>query len=91
MNSMARKKATITVDPEKLEQARHLTGAASSSATIDVALGVLIRRERLRRDVAAYAGRPPSAEETSLTGSFALWDDLADDTDWDALYEEQAR
>jgi hypothetical protein len=66
-------------------------GTTSSSETIDVALAVLIRRERLRRDVAAYARRPPTDAETSVSGPFADWADLADDTDWDALYEEQSR
>ncbi|MGQ0743545.1 MAG: hypothetical protein ACT4OS_04250 [Acidimicrobiales bacterium] len=60
---MAREKATITVDRTKLEEARLLLGAPSASATIDRALAVLIRSERVRRDVDAYIARPPSEDE----------------------------
>jgi Bacterial antitoxin of type II TA system, VapB len=84
MNCMAREKATITVDREKLSEARAMLGAPSASATIDVALSELIRRHRLLNDVKAYAGTPPTAEEAALGAASPDWDDLADDTDWDA-------
>jgi hypothetical protein len=83
---MAKHKTTITVERHKLDQVRKLTGAASASAAIDTALDRLIRTERLRRDLAAYAAHPPSAEEIALAASPPSWEALADDTDWDALY-----
>jgi hypothetical protein len=85
---MVKEKATITVDREKLSEARALLGAPSASATIDVALSELIRRHRLRNDLKAYAGTPPTAEEATLGSSSPDWDDLADDTDWDAEWPE---
>ncbi|MCL5445753.1 MAG: type II toxin-antitoxin system VapB family antitoxin [Actinobacteria bacterium] len=85
---MAREKATITVDREKLSEARAMLGAPSASAAIDVALSELIRRRRLRNDLKAYAGTPPTAEEAALGVSSPDWDDLADDTDWDAEWPE---
>ena len=86
--SMAREKATITVDREKLSEARALLGAPSASAAIDVALSELICRHRLRNDLKAYAGTPPTAEEAALGESSPGWDDLVDDTDWDAEWPE---
>jgi hypothetical protein len=87
---MAKEKATITVDRDKLNEARTLIGAASNSAAIDVALGELIRSERIRRDVAAYAAVPPSDDEVALSRTPIDWSDLADDTDWDTVYAESA-
>ena len=83
---MAKRKTTITVESQKLEEARFLTGAASTSATIDVALDQLIRGERLRRDIAAYTGSPPTEAEVALAAVTPPWTDISDDTDWDALY-----
>jgi hypothetical protein len=85
---MVKEKATITVDREKLSEARAMLGVPSASAAIDVALSELIRRYRLRNDVRAYVGTPPTAEEVALGGSAPGWDDLADDTDWDAEWPE---
>ena len=65
-----------------------LTGAASTSAAIDLALDRLIRGERLRRDIEAYTGTLPSDEEIALAAITPSWSDLADETDWDALYSE---
>jgi hypothetical protein len=83
---MAKQKTTITVERHKVDEARRLSGAASTSAAIDLALDRLIRSERLRRDVAAYTGIPPTEEEVSLAATTPPWSDLADDTDWDAVY-----
>jgi len=83
---MAKEKTTITVERRKVDEARRLTGAASTSAAIDLALDRLIRSERLRRDVVAYSGTPPTEDEIALAGITPTWDDLADETDWDALY-----
>lgn len=84
---MARQKVTITLARAKAAEASSLVGSASTSEVIDVALDRLIRAERLRRDVAAYRQRPPSDTDVAL----ALLGDssgLADDTDWDALYDD---
>jgi len=84
MFGMAKEKATITVDREKLAKARAMLGVPSASAAIDVALSELIRRHRLRADLEAYSRTPPTAEETAVGTASPDWDDLADDTDWNA-------
>ena len=85
---MAKEKATITVDRAKLAEARTLLGAPSASAAIDIALSELIRRARLRRDVEAYTAVPPTDDERALSEARPGWDDLADDTDWDAEWPD---
>ncbi len=84
---MAREKATITLDRAKAEEARALVGVDSTSAVIDVALGRLIRAERLRRDIAAYQTTPLTDDELALA-EIGDGPDLADDTDWAALYPD---
>ena len=88
MPGMAKTKTTITVDRAKVDEARRLTGAPTTSAAIDVALSELIRSEHVRRDVAAYAAIPPSADEIALARSPVDWSEIADETDWDALYRD---
>lgn len=83
---MAKQKTTISVERHKVDEARRLTGAASTSAAIDLALDRLIRGERLRRDLAAYNGTPPTEDEVALAAVTPSWHDLADETDWDAVY-----
>ena len=85
---MVREKATITVDREKLSEARAMLGVPSASAAIDVALSELIHRRRLRNDVEAYTRTPPTSEEVALSLAAPDWDDLADDVDWDADWPE---
>jgi hypothetical protein len=84
---MAKQKATITLHPEKVDEARALVNARSTSAVVDIALDLLIRTERLRKDVAAYRQVPPTAEEIALAvvGAAA---GIADDVDWEALYAD---
>ena len=86
---MARQKATITLDREKAALARELVGADSTSAVVDLALDHLIRLERLRRDIAAYRHLPVTDDEVVLA-ALAPGADLADDTDWAALYGDVA-
>lgn len=81
---MAKEKATITVDRAKLAEARAALGVSSSSAAIDIALGEVVRRDRLRRDLEAYARTPSTPEEVALSEMGPDWSALADDTDWDA-------
>ena len=85
---MAKERVTIAVDREKLAEARGMLGAPSASATIDIALTELIRRRRLRADLAAYTRTPSTAEEVALGTASPDWDDLADDTDWESDWSE---
>jgi hypothetical protein len=84
---MAREKVTITLNREKAERARSLVSAPSTSEVIDLALEAFIRRERLRRDIAAYRRVPPTQAEMPLAEIADT--DLDDDTDWEALYPEE--
>lgn len=83
---MARQKATVTLDRDKVEQARALIGGRSMSEVIDVALGRLIRAKRLRRDVEAYARQPLTEDELALVDLQPSLDFGDDDVDYDALY-----
>jgi hypothetical protein len=83
---MAREKVTITLDRKKAEAARQLSGAASTSEAIDVALDRFIWSERLQRDIAAYRRIPPTEEEIALARLAPR--QLLDDTDWEALYAD---
>lgn len=89
MESMAKRKVTITLDSVKAERARHLSGATTTSGVIDLALDSLIRRKQIENDVDAYRRSPTSSEELLLASSSEP-PDLADDTDWLALYDEPA-
>jgi hypothetical protein len=86
MVGMAREKATITVDRAKLERVRAVTGASSASQAIDLALAEVIRLDRLRKDIAAYRMQPPFEDEIAIAQTRPGWSDLADDTDWNAVY-----
>lgn len=84
---MTKRKATITVDPEKAAEANRLVGSTNFSATVEKALDLLIRQEHGRRDAEAYERQPPTAEELAFVGtdSEAVLDD---DTDWETLYRD---
>lgn len=86
---MAKQKVTITLDRAKADEARALVGSTSTSEVIGVALDRLIRAERLRRDISAYRALPPSDMDVVLALS-ADTSGLADDTDWEALYDDEA-
>jgi hypothetical protein len=85
---MAREKATVTIDRDKLERARALIQVRTMSETIDVALDRLIRGEQLRLDVAAYAREPLTADELELANLPLDLDLDDDDIDYEALYGE---
>jgi len=85
---MAKQKVTITLDRAKADEARLLVGSANTSEVIDVALGRLIRAERLRRDIDAYRRLPPTDTDL-LVALQAETSGLADDTDWAALYDDE--
>ncbi len=83
---MAKGKATVLLDREKVDEARELVGGRSMSEVIDIALDRLIRVERLRRDVAAYANRPPADEEMAFADLAVALDLDDEDVDYEALY-----
>ena len=85
---MAKDKVTITLDRSKAADARVLVGAGSTSEVIDLALDRLIRAERLRLDIAAYRRVPPTEDEVALASLAASG--LEDDTDWEAIYADDA-
>ena len=85
---MAKQKVTITLDRAKAAEAGSLVGSSSTSEVIDVALDRLIRAERLRRDITAYRDQPPSDTEAVLA-LLADSSGLVDDTDWEALYDDE--
>jgi hypothetical protein len=88
MSGMAKGKATVTLDREKVNEAKTLTGTQSMSGVIDLALDRLIRAERLRRDVVAYTGQPWSEAELWFA-DLPVELDLGDaEVDYDELYGE---
>lgn len=84
-----KEKATITLNRAKAAAARALLGIESTSEVIDMALDQLIRVERLRADIAAYQRIPPTQDEVELA-SLGDTGSVADDTDWDSLYADDA-
>jgi hypothetical protein len=85
---MAKEKATITLDRAKAAAARALMGASSTSEVIDIALDELIRSQRLRADIGAYQRVSATEDEVKLA-MFGDTSGLADDTDWEALYDDE--
>ena len=90
MKGMTREKATITLDRARIAEVQRLTGATTTSAAVDLALRALIKAERIRHDLAAYQLMPITDAELALTNLRPDWSDLADDTDWDAMFPEKA-
>jgi hypothetical protein len=86
---MAREKATVTIDRDKLERAKALIQVRTMSEAIDVALDRLIRDEQLRRDVAAYAREPLTGDELELVDMPLDLDLDDDDVDYEALNGER--
>ncbi len=85
---MTKLKTSVTVDPAKVEAVRRITGAGSTSAAIDAAMSEMIALHRIRHDVLAYRRIPLDVDEVALAHVTPDWSDLADDTDWAALYDE---
>lgn len=74
------------LDRGKAERARALSSSSSISDAVEVALDRLIAEEELRRDVIAYLGSPPTADELALLRVPPHFD-LADaDVDYDTIY-----
>jgi Arc/MetJ family transcription regulator len=79
------------VDRDLLQQVQGVVGRTNVSDTIDLALRELLKAERARRDIAAYEATPLTADETALTGHVSASHlDLADDTDWEAIFADGA-
>jgi hypothetical protein len=85
---MARDKATITLDRQKVAKAGSLIGSSSMSEIIDTALDGLIETEELKRDIAAYRQQPLSEEELAIADLPVQLDLGDDDVDYEALYGE---
>jgi len=83
---MAKTKASVTVDPVKVAQARQLLGATTLSEVIDVALDRLIVGELERRHVAGYLRRPPEGDEEAWAEVERDPSEIADEVDWAGLY-----
>lgn len=83
---MAKSKATVLLDRAKVAEARTLIAGRSMSEVIDVALDRLIRSERLRHDVKAYARHPESDEERAFADLPVALDLDDEDVDYEALY-----
>jgi len=88
---MAKTKVSVTLDPEKLAQARGLLGAATLSEVLDVALGRLITDELERRHIAGYLRRPLGEDEDAWAAVERDPTDIADDVDWAELYGVNGR
>jgi hypothetical protein len=86
MSSMAKSKATVTLDKEKLEKASAFVGGRSMSEVIDVALDRLIKAEQLRHDVQAYIKQPLTDEELAAVDMQVELDLGDDDVDYEAIY-----
>jgi hypothetical protein len=89
MICMARDKATITLDREKVSRAAELVGGKTMSEVIDLALDRLIRSEELRRDVAAYSRQPLDESELDVADLPVEFDLDDEDVNYDALYGRQ--
>jgi Arc/MetJ family transcription regulator len=87
---MARRKVTVVVDQDKLNEAQRLTDSPSMSATIDLALDRLIREERTRHDVEMYLKYPQTEEELAFAGLPVAFN-FDDDVDYDELYGGEER
>jgi len=85
---MTKTKVSVTLDPEKVAQAREILGTPTLSELIDVALARLIESELEQRHVAGYLRLPPVSAEDAWADASRTGADIADDVDWAALYEE---
>lgn len=87
---MAKRKATITLDDDKLDQVREMLGGDTVSGTIDKALAQLIRQARNERDAKIYARIPLTEDELSLRSyRKRRYRELPDDgVDWEEVYSD---
>lgn len=83
---MPRTKASVSLDPAKVAQARELLAGRTLSEVIDIALSQLIVGELERRHVAGYLRQPPELDEDAWAESERDPSGIADDVDWADLY-----
>ncbi len=83
---MSKTKASVTLDPSKVAQARHLMGTSTLSELLETALDRLIVTELERRHVAGYVRHPPDSAEESWADADRDASGVADEVDWARLY-----
>lgn len=83
---MSKSKASVSLDPAKVAQARELFGGRTLSEVIDIALARLILGELEQRHVAGYLRLPPDRDENSWAELERNPTEIADDVDWADLY-----
>lgn len=83
---MSKTKASVSLDPTKVAQARELLGTPTLSELIDIALDRLIVDELERRHVAGYLRQPPDHDEDAWAEARRDASGIADDVDWASLY-----
>lgn len=81
-----KRKLSVTVDGEVLDELLARLGEHNVSAVVDRALRSALRRERLANDVKAYGSDASVDEAWSPTD----WSFLADgdDVDWEAAFDD---
>lgn len=83
---MAKTKASVSLDPAKVAQARQLLDGSTLSEVIDIALARLILGELERRHVAGYLAQPPEHDEDAWAEVERDPSGIADGVDWASLY-----
>ncbi len=83
---MSKTKASVSLDPTKVAQARDLLGTATLSELIEVALDRLIVGELERRHADGYVRHPPEPDEDAWAEVDRDPSEVADDVDWARLY-----
>jgi hypothetical protein len=83
---MSKTKASVSLDPAKVAQARELLGVPTLSELIDIALDRLIVDELERRHAAGYLRLPPDQDDNAWAEVQRESSGIADDVDWAGLY-----
>lgn len=83
---MAKEKLSVTLDRAKLVRAQELTGVATVSALLDLAVTRLLTQELERRHIAGYQRHPQGKNDIAWAEIARDPTDIADDTDWAELY-----
>ncbi len=83
---MSKTKASVSLDPAKVAQARELLGSPTLSEVIDIALARLILGELERQHVAGYLRQPPDHDEDAWAEVERNPSGITDDVDWANLY-----
>jgi hypothetical protein len=85
MIGMSKTKASVSLDPSKVAQARELLGVPTLSELIDIALERLIVDELERRHAAGYLRQPPDRDDAWAEVERES-NGIADAVDWAGLY-----